>query len=89
MALRTLRELTDCENDCTPTQFCFTVPLHRCSPMTPEYFRVVDLSLAIYNDLKLSQYILEQDHNSTRDERHFMVTPLGRSVAACTSRGAN
>ncbi|MGA7672015.1 MAG: hypothetical protein WBW04_16420 [Nitrolancea sp.] len=81
-ALRALRHIASCENGIDLAEFCFEVPLHRCSLMTSASQLVGDLSLAIYNDLKLSQYLLEEDHSSTRDQRHFRLTSLGRSVAA-------
>ncbi len=76
-----------CSSERTPegVRFCFDLerrefwvavtPLDDADGFKP-------LSLAIYNDLKLSQYILEEDHSSTRERRYFKLTPLGRAAAA-------
>ncbi len=39
------------------------------------------ISLAIYNELKLSQYLVEDAEHSTRFERQFSLTDRGRHLA--------
>jgi hypothetical protein len=66
-------------------RFCFDLELRKywiAIPCADDVNDASPLSLAIYNDLKLSQYILEEDHSSSRDRRYFVLTQLGRMAAA-------
>ena len=83
--LRTLRRLVDCERESGKVEFFFDVSLQQYSALSQAGTVPAvsgDLTLAIYNDLKLSQYILEDDGLFTRERRHFSLTARGRQVAA-------
>lgn len=84
-ALRTLRQLATSEHGASDIVFYFDVSLQRYSTLAPDSTDATmtgELSLAIYNDLKLSQYIVEDDNHTTRDLRRFSLTARGRQVAA-------
>lgn len=84
-ALRMLRRLASLQEDIPDASFSFDVPHHHCDLVAPRNGQPAtagDLSLAIYNDLKLSQYLREDDNVSTRERRRFALTDRGREVAA-------
>ncbi len=83
--LRTLCRLVDSEHESGGTKFVFDVPLQRYAVLAHEGCLPVisgDLTLAIYNDMKLSQYIIEDDNPTTSGLRRFWLTDRGRQVAA-------
>ncbi len=82
--LRVLRQLVSGEVNGDGTEFCFDVQGHRYSIVKPSgsIGNTDELSLAIYNDLKLSQYIAEDDNLTTREARHFTLTTRGRQFVA-------
>ena len=83
--LRTLSRLVECEDDTDDVEFFFEVPLQRYSVLARGGCLPVmsgDLTLAIYNDLKLSQYIIEDDNLTTYTRRCFSLTDRGRRVAS-------
>lgn len=83
-ALQTLEQLASCDDE-GRVEFRFDVSLHRYAALSPAGFDCDmsgDLSLAAYNDLKLSEYILENDSFTTRETRRFSLTARGREIAA-------
>lgn len=48
---------------------------------TQEIPMTAPISLATYNELKLSQYLVEDAEHSTRYERQFSLTDRGRLLA--------
>ncbi len=84
-ALQTLHRLATCDHSDDSVEFCFDVARHQYSALVPgesDGDLTGDLSLSIYNDLKLSEYIAEDDNYTTREIRHFSLTARGREVAA-------
>ncbi len=83
--LSTLQKLASYDNDDKSVEFCFDVPLHQffvvANTSNLETVEVGNLSLAIYNDLKLSQFIREDDNYTTFDKRRFSLTDRGRLMA--------
>ena len=83
--IKALGALVSDEHRHENVRFCFDLELRKywiAMPCVDDADDTSPLSLAIYNDLKLSQYILEEDHNSRRDRRYFVLTQLGRTAAA-------
>jgi hypothetical protein len=86
-ALLMLRRLAALQADQANASFSFDVSRQRCDLVASGNGQIAtagELSLAIYNDLKLSQYIREDDNLSTREQRHFSLTDRGHAVAART-----
>lgn len=84
-ALHVLQCLAQREQGSENIVFSFDVPLHRCTVVCPggvEDDATGNLSLAVYNELKLSQYIVEDDHCTNRERRRFWLTARGRLVAS-------
>ena len=82
--LRTLCHLVNSESE-AGVVFIFDVPRQRYAVLVHEGCLPVmsgDLTLAIYNDMKLSQYIIEDDNLTTSGRRCFRLTDRGRHIAA-------
>lgn len=80
-----LRSLADDEAGATDVTFRFDVrsgcyaKLRRQEPI--EVPAPGTISLAIYNELKLSQYLIEDAEHSTANERQFSLSERGRHIA--------
>jgi hypothetical protein len=87
-ARQALRRIASFDLGHDDVQFCFDVAMRHFHVLLPNGIDTEmggNLSLAIYNDLKLSQYIVEDDNHTTRQLRRFSLSALGRRVAANVS----
>lgn len=83
--LDVLLNLLACDGAGPGVRFVFDVSNETyVADLPPHPFRILvisgPMSLAIYNDLKLSQFILESDVLSRPDCRWFTLTECGRAV---------
>ena len=80
-----LRLLADDEAGASNVTFRFNVRSGRYEVLYRQEPQVVPaaapISLAVYNELKLSQYVVEDTEHSTPNERQFSLTERGRHLA--------
>jgi predicted ATP-grasp superfamily ATP-dependent carboligase len=80
-----LRSLADDESGAGEVTFRFDVRSGSYSALrcqeTKEIPATGAISLAVYNEMKLSQYLVEDAEHSTPYERQFSLTDRGRHLA--------
>ncbi|MGA7671108.1 MAG: hypothetical protein WBW04_11855 [Nitrolancea sp.] len=80
-----LRSLADDEAGANNVVFRFDVRTGSYEVLYRQEPQVVPaeapITLAIYNELKLSQYVVEDAEHSTPNERQFSLTERGRHLA--------
>jgi len=80
-----LRSLADDEAGAANVSFRFDVRSGRCEVIFRQEPQVVpaaaSITLATYNELKLSQLVVEDAEHSTPDKRQFSLTERGRHFA--------